>query len=72
MALTELPSIEHWQCAADVPLPFPLLLFFLFAFGENLVDLILPACIVRKAQTLAEYNGDPFVSSLVNFLTSLS
>lgn len=53
-------------------LPFPLLLFFLFALGENLVVLIFPACIVREAQTLAEYNGDPFVSSLVIFLTSVS
>lgn len=72
MALTELPTMEHWQRAANVPLPFPLLLFFLFALGENLVVLIFPACIVREAQTLAEYNGDPFVSSLVIFLTSVS
>lgn len=51
---------------------FPLLLVFLFALGENLVVLILPACVVREAQTLTEYNGHAFMSSLVIFLISVS
>lgn len=72
MALSGLSTTEHWQCAANVPLPFLLLPFFLFALGKNFVVLILPVCMVREAQTLAEYNGDCFVSSLVIFLTSVS